>query len=294
MAKLSLSAFTSFFRALPGVLRKLPWRWLALSAILFFLFFSIRFPYEKIVKKYLIAAGQKNGWQIDYAGVQYRFPRTVQVRELHLVSRDGTKVSLFDSEVQFNPSLIFLKEAKVSWSASGVRFSRGELFVRGNIRLNLDLTGVFDGFSKIQGESSLALKMVDISDLQKILAGSLTGKNAMLGELLQSKLPARLAFQKIDLNLKWQSKKIDIMVGDFLGKEIEGRLSGSLVPQGDQPNQVILNLVLQLSAGSPLLQQFATELSLLKSMKLQDEKGDIVLPVKGTLAKPQVSLPVSP
>lgn len=285
----------TFFKQLYGFCKRISWRWLLVSFFLFSFFLLMRFPFEKLVYRFLdqaIASAPGDLKNLKYEKLEYSFPSKIKAQLVSLQTRKGGQLNLFDNSISANPNVIWSDALHLEYATSGVRYSQGDLFVRANLQALINADSIRSGFSEISGNVDLRLEPLEFSDLKKLLSAN--KKAAVAVELFKDKIPAKLHFNLIHLQANLEKRQLVLNEGEFKGKEINGRISGRIQLRENSLQNSTMNLKLTILSDSPIFKKMQTELSLMKGMKLLNEKGDIEIPLQGTFKSPRVKMNLKP
>lgn len=285
----SKKALVNLFQGGKKLFQSISWGWLIWGVVLFFALLVWRFPYERLLLYYAHDALAQHKIQMHIQKLEYDFPLSFRFKELHLHPRGNWNSSFYDTQVKADASVLWQDHIQGQFKAAGARFRQEELFVRTNASLVGQVNNYSLPLSRIEGQFHLQLKQTDLADLRQLLQKN--PKSQQIISMLGDKIPSKLHFSKIDIQAKLKDKKLTITQGNLQGKEINGKISGRIIlnPNKLVHSRLFLNIVILHT--SPIWKKLETELSLLKGFKVVDQKGDLKLPLRGTLKKPKAILP---
>lgn len=257
--------------------RKLPYfkRYAVLAVVLTLLFTALSFPFEVIVEQQLNKAEGKAFRSAAIGFMDLNLIGESYLENADITLKDNSSVSA--KSLTANMSLIGLLSGNIKGDVMAEKLAytnaKGSVRAEGNININADIT--MDSSSSMPTDGSVRA----IADSLRIFS-----ENLELPGGLGFTIPSPVSISSVNMELAVAKSLMAIKRLDVAGKDIRGKVSGSVALAPIFGNSKLnLKVAIDLDSGvlaeyKPLLEQFA-------------EAGKLIVNITGTAARPHTELP---
>lgn len=242
------------------------------------IFIIATFPYDVLIQKQLASLEQNHFQRVHARDINFSFFSFISLSDVNIIlnNKDELTVKEILLDATLNPyTLIFSKRIKADTYLNDLKYSsvQGRDF-RTSLNANIDILVSETGYPE-----SGVIKMIMQNSLIQLdeiaLPPQFGGFNIKIDPL---------RFNVISLDATFQNKNLMIDSFQFAGPDLRGAINGVIYHAAVLQNSR-LNLTLKLSADSPVLSPYKDLFS-----QLVDGDGNLTIPVRGTISRPQVNL----
>jgi hypothetical protein len=244
---------------------------LIVSGVISFLLFVIfLFPFEDILRTYLLKKFDESGFTVDFKKMSLPFWGNKQIDSLYFLTPDNLEIK--SEEIETDISIYQLYKNNLYGKVDAISFTLDTIDLILNMRkvsLDLHLSNIEKGFMATSGTINIQITDGKISRLPEF---------PMIGNLSGTKI------KSIQLDIKKIGNKFQIEKGMFNLSIAKITLKGKLDYSGSLKTSPI-----EIEICPKLTPTFATEREDLdNTLKMIGKGSDPCIPIKGTLAQPQV------